>query len=254
MVDSSPLWPKVAEHAERLLRLLEERRFEGPPRDAAIVLMYWRTRRLYEATLLLLKAHLPEEAGILGRSLFETAMRLMQLAADSADRDVLIIGWEADSLNRWEGLVHTAKSVGLDSDVNEELAMLKEQRKLLDRYAAGRRGKPFLEPREAAKRFGREDDFWAYQWAHQSVHGGKAASIFSTRVGGDTISLHGKVEEPSVLGAFSHFAARAMADAAAATYTILGWEPMRGFEEPVRAMEELLTADQAAPLRKGDAE
>ena len=59
--------------------------------------MHWRTRHLYEAALDLLKAGLPEEAGIIGRSLFETAMRLMQLAADPADRDVLIIGWVVDS-------------------------------------------------------------------------------------------------------------------------------------------------------------
>jgi hypothetical protein len=249
MVDSSSLWPKVSEHADRLLQLLEERRFEESPRDAAILLMYWRTRRLYEAVLLLLKAHLPEEAGIIGRSLFETAMRLMQLAADPADRDVLIIGWVGDSINRREGLLHTARSVGLDSDVSEELAVLKEQRRRLDTHAAGRRWKPFLEPGEAAKRFDRKDDFWTYEWAHQSVHGGQAASIFSTRVRGDTTYVHAKVDEPSVLGAFAHFAARAMADAATATYRILEWSVMPDFEEPVRAMEQLLAEDQAARSR-----
>jgi hypothetical protein len=250
MVDRSSLWPKVSEHADRLLRLLEDRRFEGSPRDAAIVSVYWRTRRLYEAAFHLLKAHLPEEAGIIGRSLFETAMRLMQLAADPADRDALIIGWVGDSISGREGLFHTAKSLGLDPDVSEQLALLKEQRKRLDAYAAGRRWKPFLEPRDAAKRFDRKDDFWTYEWAHQSVHGGEAASIFSTRVRGDATHLHAKVSEPSVLGAFAHFAARAMADAATATYRILGWTPIPDFEEPVRAMEQLLAEDQAtAPTR-----
>ncbi len=118
MVDRSSLWPKVSEHAERLLRLLEERRFEGSPRDAAVLSMYWRTRRLYEAALHLLKAHLPEEAGILGRSLFETAMRLMQLAADPADRDALIIGWVGGSINRREGLILPNLSAWPPTSVN----------------------------------------------------------------------------------------------------------------------------------------
>jgi hypothetical protein len=102
MVDRSSLWPKVSEHAERLLRLLEERRFEGFPRDAAVLSMYWRTRRLYEAALHLLKAHLPEEAGILGRSLFETAMRLMQLAA-APGRQGCPHHWLGRGLNQQKG-------------------------------------------------------------------------------------------------------------------------------------------------------
>jgi hypothetical protein len=65
MVDRASLWPKVSEHANRLLHLLENRGFEGPARDAAVVLMFWRTQRLYEAALILLKAHLPEEASII---------------------------------------------------------------------------------------------------------------------------------------------------------------------------------------------
>ncbi len=245
MADDTSLWPQVSGHADRLLQLLEDRRFEGQSRDAAVLYMYWRTRRLYEAALVLLKARLPEEAAIIGRSLFETAMRLMQLAADPDDRDVLIIGWVGDSINRREGLFHTAESLGLDPDVQEQLAELRGQRQRLDEYAAGRRWKPFLEPRGAAIRFNRRDDFWTYEWAHQSTHGGEASSIFSTRVEGDTTHLHAKTDTPSVLGGFVHFAARAMADAVTATYTILGWTPVPDFEEPVRAMEELLAEDQA---------
>ena len=149
MVDSSGLWPKVSEHADRLLGLLEDRKFEGSARDAAVVFMFWRTRRLYEAALHLLKAHLPEQSGIIGRSLFEAAMRLMQLAADPTDRDVLVIGWVGDSIDRRKGLLATAQSLGLDRDVSNELTQLKEQRKGLDAYAAGRRWKHFLKPRDA---------------------------------------------------------------------------------------------------------
>jgi Family of unknown function (DUF5677) len=249
MVDGASVWPTVSEHADRLLQLLKEGVFEGSARDAAVASMYWRTRRLYEAALILLKAQLPEEASIIARSLFEAAMRLMQLAADPADRDVLIIGWVGDSIQQREGLFRTAKSVGLASDIDEHLERFSEERRRLQAYAAGRPWKRFHTPGEAARRFNRADDFWSYELAHESVHGSDAASLFSTRARGNERRMHARVSEPSVLGAFAHFAARAMADAATATYKILGWSPIPDFEEPVRAMEQLLAEDQAARSR-----
>jgi Family of unknown function (DUF5677) len=254
MVDSSSLWPKVSEHADRLLQLLEERVFEGSGRDAAVVSMYWRSRRLYDAALILLKAHLPEEASIIVRSLFESAMRLMQLAADPTDRDLLLIGWVGRSINQREGLMRTAKSVGLDSDIDEYLRHFSEERKRLQAYAAGRPWKRFHTTAEAARRFNRTDDFWTYELAQESVHGSDAASLFSTRAEGNTRRMHAKVGDPAVLGAFAHFAARAMADATTATYSILGWNPIPDFEEPVRAMEQLLAEDQAAGRAQRKAE
>jgi hypothetical protein len=249
MVDRASLWPKVSEHANRLLHLLENRGFEGPARDAAVVLMFWRTQRLYEAALILLKAHLPEEASIIVRSLFESAMRLMQLAADPADRDVLIIGWVGNSINQKEGLMRTAESVGLDSDIDEHLRHFSEERKRLQAYAAGRRGKRFHSTAEAARRFNRAHDFWSYEFAHESVHGSDAALLFSTSGEGNMRQVHAKVDDPTVLGAFAHFAARAMADAATATYSVVGWVPVPNFEEPVRAIEQLLAEHQTAGAR-----
>lgn len=244
--DRSSLWPQVSEHAHRLLQLLKEGVFEGSASDAAIISMYWRARRLYEAALILLGAHLPEEASIIARSLFESAMRLMQFAADPADRDVLLIGWVGHSINQREGLMQTAKSLGLTSDIDADLGHFSEERKRLQAYAAGKPWKRFLTAAEAAKRFNRADDFWTYELAHESVHGSDAASLFSTRAEGNRRRLHAKVDDPRVLGAFAHFAARAMADAAAATHSIFGWTPVPNFEEPVRAMEQLLAADQEA--------
>jgi hypothetical protein len=245
MVDRSALWPKTSEHAGSLLQLLDERELEGSARDVVVVSMYWRSRRLYEAVLILLKVHLPEEAGIIARSLFETAMRLMQIAADSDDREALIIGWVGDSINQREGLFRTAKSLGLGGDIDKLLNQFSEERKRLQAYAAGKPWKRFHSVGQAARRFSRADDFWTYEWAHESVHGSDTASLFSTRAEGNTRRMHAKVDDPETLGAFAHFAARAMADAAIATYTILGWRPVPDFEEPVHAMEQLLAAHQA---------
>jgi hypothetical protein len=136
MADSSSLWSQVGEQADKLLRLLEDRSFEGQPRDAAIVFMYSRARRLYMAALLLLRAELPEESAIIGRSLFETAMRLRQLAADPTDRDALIVGWLRGSITESEGLLRDARSLGVDPDIEEELERSKERRNLLDAYAS----------------------------------------------------------------------------------------------------------------------
>jgi hypothetical protein len=132
MRDPVALWADLVGHAERLLHLLDERQFEGQPFRAAVPFMLMRSHRLYEAALLLFKAELPEEAAILGRSLFETAMRLRELAAEPGERDHLLVGWLRDSVNQRKGLFETAKSLGLDPDVRAYVLGLDEQRKRLD--------------------------------------------------------------------------------------------------------------------------
>jgi hypothetical protein len=83
----------VQSECDRLLTLLRtsatEQPHEMPTHYAYILGMYWRCVRLFEATLLLLKSELPDEATIVARSLFEESLRLQQLAADETDRDAL---------------------------------------------------------------------------------------------------------------------------------------------------------------------
>ena len=55
--------------------------------------MFWRSLRLYQGALLLLKAELPEEAAFLARSLFEASLRLKQMADEPQQRDRLILHW-----------------------------------------------------------------------------------------------------------------------------------------------------------------
>jgi uncharacterized protein DUF5677 len=218
--------------------------------------MLMRSHRLYEAALLLFKAELPEEAAILGRSLFETAMRLRELADEPGERDHLLVGWLRDSVNQRKGLFETAKSLGLDPDVRAYVLGLDEQRNKLDasaRELGAERSKAFLPLRDAAKRFDRTDEFWAYEWAHEAVHGSEAASIFLTRVAEGTTRLHAKTNDLHVRGPFLRFVARSMADAASAAYSILGWSAP-DFEEPVRAIERVMDEhDAEAPAASPDA-
>src|SRR5436190_14065033 len=99
---ADPPWQLVERECERLLAALRASATSEPqeiPTHHVYVLgMYWRCVRLFDATLLLLKAELPEEAAIVARSLFEESLRLQQLAADEADRDALILGWANGSI------------------------------------------------------------------------------------------------------------------------------------------------------------
>jgi hypothetical protein len=229
MRDPVAVWADLVGHAERLLHLLDERQFEGHPFRAAVPFMLMRSHRLYEAALLLFKAELPEEAAILGRSLFETAMRLRELADEPGERDHLLVGWFRESTKR------TIR--------DSEVARPRPRR-------AGLCSPPL---RDAAKRFDRADEFWAYEWAHEAVHGSQAASIFLTRVAEGTTRLHAKTNDLHVRGPFLRFVARSMADAASAAYSILGWSAP-DFEEPVRAIERVMDEhDAEAPAASPDA-
>jgi hypothetical protein len=67
--------------------------------------MFWRAVRLYDGVLCLVKAHLPEEAAILARSLFEVSLDLRQLEAEPEHREALVYGWINTSLNEQMGLL-----------------------------------------------------------------------------------------------------------------------------------------------------
>jgi hypothetical protein len=76
--------------------------------------MFWRSLRLFDGIAMLLNGDLPEEAMILGRGLFEEALRLAEVANSGDKRAALLIGWEAKSLNEKIGLHNTAIAMGLD--------------------------------------------------------------------------------------------------------------------------------------------
>jgi len=245
------VWGEVIAQADKLLQLVADsppkESFEIQPAQAHIAGMFWRSRRLYEGVLILLKAELPEEAAILARSLFEESLRLQQLAAEPENRDGLILGWANNSINQQRGLLHTAKACGLDPDISATLTILEKRRRDLDQYGArqGVKRRPsFQTRRDAAFRFERKEDFWLYEWSHESVHGSEAAWLFSSRRPAEGIlGLYAKANDPELLSEFARFAARSMANAAEAAFAILGWTPVPDFQRPVTDIERLIDSD-----------
>ena len=154
---------------------------ESKTADAFVLFLYWRSIRLFDGIVALLEKDLPEEALILGRSLFVDALRLAEIEAAGAKRAALVLGWANTSIEEKKGLIKDASKLGLEPDPSPILRQLdEEQRKL---HAYGRRhgvGKPgkFLSERAAAIKYGRTHDFWTYALAHELVHGSDASFIF----------------------------------------------------------------------------
>lgn len=250
-VKRESLWAEVLPHAERLLHLVRDSApkegFDVSHPNLHIVGMFWRALRLYDGALVLLKAELPEEAAILGRSLFETSMRLQQLRSEPHDRTALILRWLNDSLAHQVGVLEVLKKFALDIDIEGKVALLKEQRKQIRKSASMHgliRPKPFLRVKEAAFRFDRKDDYLTFEWAHESVHGTDASWMFAKqRATADWVGLCGKTGEPMLLSGVAHFAARSMADAATAVFMILGWALPAGLDQTVSNIKQIIDSN-----------
>lgn len=244
-------WVEALAHAEKLLQLVKDSAPRGEfPVTAVvhhIVGMLRRALRLYDGVLVLLKAELPEEAAILARSLFEVSLRLQQLKAEPHNRNALIFDWVSDSITQQHGLLRVGKSCGLDADIDEVVARLEEQRKENRKYASElgvTRFQSFLTVKDAAFRFDRKKEYWSYEWAHESVHSTDAAWMFAKRrPAADTIGLYAKTGDPMVLSHFARFAARSMADATKAVFTILDWTLAPGLEQTVTDIEAVLSSN-----------
>src|SRR5688572_22695736 len=89
---ASDVLARAKELAAMITGDIADRAYEIPTAHTYVLGMFWRCVRLYDGVILLLEAQLPEEAAILGRSLFEESLRLQQLT-DSSQRDALIVGW-----------------------------------------------------------------------------------------------------------------------------------------------------------------
>jgi hypothetical protein len=251
-----PLFEGVLALAEKILRIVEESVPKGvfdvsPARNRHIVGMLWRARRLYEGVLLLLKAQLPEESTILARSLFETSLRLQQLAADPENRAALILGWLKGSINEYEGLLKTGKASGLDTDISAALADLEKQRQELQKdikSLALSGTQPFLSPKDAAiNKYGRKDDYWFYEFSHETVHGSQAAWIYGTKQYGDFTGLHAKTDDPVFRSTCAHFSARSISNAYSATASIFGWKLHPELHELVNQIDKLIEAHNEHP-------
>jgi hypothetical protein len=246
-----PPWAKVLSLAESVLQYVRDsppKLFDvSPATQIHIVGMFWRAVRLYDGVLTLLKVELPEESAILARSMFETSMRLQQLEAEPQNRNSLILDWVNYSISQQMKLLQEMKRSGVDTNVNEALAKLEENRKENSKYASElgvKRLQSFLSVKDAAVKFNRKDDYLNFQWSHDSVHGNDAAWMFATRTPSmGTVGLYAKTGDPWLLSSFAHFAARSMADSAKALFAIMGWTLPSRLDQTVADIERILESN-----------
>jgi hypothetical protein len=195
--------------------------------NAPVLAMFCRAVSLQKAILLLMEKSFIEEAMFLGRSLFEDALRLHQLSAEPTDRGALILGWIESSINEKEGLWRVARSLGLHGDHDANLARVAEERSQLRIFAANnkvQRSKAFLSPKDAALKYGRREDFWSYELAHEMVHGSDAAHAYRRRKNDDGVYLYfANTDAPGPMSGTAAFSARSLVQATRAVAAIMGW-------------------------------
>ncbi len=244
--DLSSIWTEVQAASRKLLGDIKDNVPKGPiemPTHYAHILgMFWRSVRLYEGTLVLLGAQLPEEAMILARSLFEESLQLRELNTDESKRDALILRWINTSINEKIGLIKTAESFGIEPDGQAILDKLCQDRLKLRRYAQRHniaKPKAFLSPKDAANQFGRGEDYWTYSWSHEAVHGSDAAWLFArTEIRGG-VALHDRTKDPGLRASFAAYAAESVMDAAEATSSIFQWEEFESAKRTFHRIREL---------------
>lgn len=155
---------------------------ELPTPDAHLLPMYARTRSLFSGISELLEADLAGEAMILARPLFTESLWLQHSAAVGDDRHSYVLGWVLDSLNRRERLFREGHRVGLTEDLLTALKVLGGEREKVRRYMKRHRlvQKKFPNEKRLAALYGRDEDYWAYEFAHQLVHGSEVAHLWRT--------------------------------------------------------------------------
>lgn len=185
---------------------------------------------------------MPEEAAILARSLIEVSLHLRQLQAEPENRTSLVYGWINSSITEQEGILrHCVKNEAVAS---AEETLKRRRQDIAKEFSQLGFPRPmkFLETKIAAKRYGRsEEEILFYQWSHESVHGSEAVWMFAKmEVEEGIVGMFGKTGNPRVLSHVAHFAARAMADAADATFAIVGWKFPAAVKEQVAQIELVL--------------
>ena len=152
--------------------------------DAYVFQIFARVLRLADGVVVLIKAHLPEEALFLGRSMFEDSLRMLELTESTQTRYRLLLGWAVGSLQEARGLSRTAVVAGLEKSEESFFPHIEAERQRIERCAA-RSGvvkpKRFRSVRDAAAAFGRLEELWTYSLAHEMVHGSELAFLFNRR-------------------------------------------------------------------------
>jgi hypothetical protein len=197
--------------------------------DGVILQMYLRCPPLFDGVVALLEKGLPEEALFLGRALFDESLQLQELAdAAESQRIGLVVGREENSIDRNRRLMRLAIELGLETEVTnlEAAKRIDDRERSLAGYARrhGATGTAFEKPHAAARRYGRLEDYWSRELAHQMVHGNDAAMIYRRwKISPDTLVLANRTIDPIVVSAAMCFAGRSFILARGAASKIFSW-------------------------------
>jgi hypothetical protein len=234
--------------ARDLARKISPRELEVKIEDMFVLCLYWRSIRLFDGIIALLEKDLPEEALILGRSLFVEALRLAEIEAAGVQRVALVLGWENTSIEEKKGLFKEASKLGLEFDPTPILRQLDEEQRKLHAYRKDHgigKLRRFLSEREAAIKYGRAHDYWTYALSHEIVHGSDASFIFNRdKVTTGKVSIRDRTPDPNLQLGITCFVVKSVLQAAKATASVFGWQGTDQLDrlyEEVTDLEERLT-------------
>jgi hypothetical protein len=132
--------------------------------------MYDRVVSCAKAVLALVQLNQAEEGFIIGRSMFEDTLRLLQIEEAGEQRAAFLLGWFNVSYERLRDVFGRD-----DPSIQEHTRRMQAE----IQTAMGRLGISrllrFLPPKEAANRFHLTDEYKDYVFAHEVVHGGELA-------------------------------------------------------------------------------
>jgi len=214
--------------------------------DGTILQMFWRCPPLFDGVVALLERGLFEESLFLGRSLFDESLQLQELAGRSATERVgLAVGRMKRSIKRNRGLMKTAVDFGVEkvlthADANRRLD---DWERKVDGYAKRHGAEPaaFEKPSDAARRFGRGEDYWTRELAHQMVHGNDAAMVYRRREAEPgTLLVANRTVDPKLVTGSMCFAGRSLVHSIRAAAVIFSWggeATLDGLLDRLKALE-----------------
>jgi hypothetical protein len=207
------------------------RYLEMTPMQGEAFSIYARCRSLFASLRLLVEAQYPEDAAILGRSLFESSLQLEYLATeDVLGREALLIHRMMDGLVRAENFYgrqgpRLGLGEGLSPTEIEGVARQRQQLLARQRRLKVERLRRFPSMGAIARKLGRNEEYLNYLYFHELTHGSRLALATRSRYPApNTKQVFTRNDDVGVLAAVGLFGAKAVLRALQAIETMMDWE------------------------------
>lgn len=226
-----------------------------PGADRPIFEMYARALRLFRGVATLIAAESYDPAMIVGRSLFEQTLRLMELAEAGPKRTVIILSWAREGIDRDLHLVHVAEQVGLAENVDTLMTAIKRRRQevaqLQQQLGLGKL-RNSTQKLPLAKRLGLGDDYWTYEYMHQVVHGNPTplGEFLSPGDAGEDFATWVDAEKPGELLYLAALSSKLVLYCHDATAQVFDWNIPPAIPEAMAIAQNVL--DQLALASAGE--